>query len=325
MKCSIDTTNRGEGSGPNTVFFTIATRAPELNRCSSTRFAGRPEGHMDALTTRRHAGRLHAGSRALRRRKVIDRLKKPVAIHCHQDFGLGVANIPWRRWRPGLGFAHTTITGLGRARRQRADGRLSSCTLLALHDSTGIKREKFVESPSSSWSSGEGHAAAQPSELVGDKLYEVESGINRRLGPYVPEGSPARVRCRSFRSVGQSRVNIVLARTRTSVDRRVGRKDRHQDHGRGNAWRSCWRGKGEVVREEDLLTAEVQGNRRSRVVKNRNSHAGVDSSSETTNSIHSTRLLPGVWDFVMRHVHLGCDRACPALRSRGHLRDTPFQ
>jgi len=45
-------------------------------------------------------------------KKVIDRLEKPVEIHCHQDFGLGVANTV-AALAAGASVAHTTITGLG--------------------------------------------------------------------------------------------------------------------------------------------------------------------------------------------------------------------
>ena len=45
-------------------------------------------------------------------KKVIERLKKPIEIHCHQDFGLGVANTI-SALTAGASVAQTTITGLG--------------------------------------------------------------------------------------------------------------------------------------------------------------------------------------------------------------------
>src|SRR5260370_906109 len=74
----------------------------------------------------------------------IERLKKAVEIHCHQDFGLGVANT-LAALEAGASVAHTTITGLGeRAGNVPMEDVVLS--LLCLHDvNVGIKTEKFVE------------------------------------------------------------------------------------------------------------------------------------------------------------------------------------
>ena len=51
-------------------------------------------------------------------KKVIERLKKPVEIHCHQDFGLGVANTI-SALAAGSSVAHTTVTARSPARHGR--------------------------------------------------------------------------------------------------------------------------------------------------------------------------------------------------------------
>src|SRR5206468_4592082 len=77
---------------------------------SSSRVA--TEGHMDALTMADTVGVCTPDAVAYAVKKVSDRLKKPVEIHCYQDFGLGVANTI-SALAAGASVAHTTITGLG--------------------------------------------------------------------------------------------------------------------------------------------------------------------------------------------------------------------
>src|SRR5215471_16057620 len=88
-----------------------ATRT-ELNRFLDIVEQVATEGHMDALTMADTVGVCTPDAVTHVVRKVIDRLKKPVEIHCHQDFGLGVANTV-AALAAGASVAHTTITGLG--------------------------------------------------------------------------------------------------------------------------------------------------------------------------------------------------------------------
>src|SRR6266545_5530994 len=88
MKSSIDTTLAAKEAGLYTVFFTIDATRTELGRFLEIVEQVATEGHMDALTMADTVGVCtpDAGSYAIK--KVIERLKKPVEIHCHQDFGL---------------------------------------------------------------------------------------------------------------------------------------------------------------------------------------------------------------------------------------------
>ena len=123
MKSSIDTTLAAKEAGLYTVFFTIDATRTELNRFLDIVDQVATEGHMDALTMADTMGVVHAGGRvSYVVKKVIERLKKPVEIHCHQDFGLGVANTRRGARRRRVGGAHDDH-GPRRARRQRADGR----------------------------------------------------------------------------------------------------------------------------------------------------------------------------------------------------------
>ena len=143
-------------------------------------------------------------------KKVIQRLKKPVEAHCHMDFGLGVANT-LAALQAGASVAHTTVTGLGE-RAGNVPMEDVAMSMLCLHGvDLGLKTEKFVET--SKFVMDLAKVTQPPNRpIVGDKLYEVESGIIAgwvRLGrkghplesiPFAPE------------LVGQKPVSIVLGK-----------------------------------------------------------------------------------------------------------------
>src|SRR3954447_3818500 len=112
MKASIDTTLAAKEAGLYTVFFTIDATRTDLNRFLDIVEQVATEGHMDALTMADTVGVCTPDATAHAVAKVIERLKKPVEIHGHQDFGLGVANTI-SALAAGSSVAHTTITGLG--------------------------------------------------------------------------------------------------------------------------------------------------------------------------------------------------------------------
>src|SRR4029077_14843707 len=133
------------------------------------------EGHMDALTMADTVGVCTPEAISYAVTKVIDRLKKPVEIHCHQDFGLGVANTI-AALQAGASVAQTTVTGLGeRAGNVPMEDVVLS--LLCLHGvDIGIRTQKLCEV--SRFVMEKAKVTQPPNRpIVGDKLYEVESGI----------------------------------------------------------------------------------------------------------------------------------------------------
>src|SRR6202521_5665188 len=112
MKSSIDATRAAKEAGLYTVFFTIDATRTEVNRLLDIVERGATEGHMDAFTLADTMGGATPEAIYHVVKKAIQRLKKPVEIHCHQDFGLGVANTIYAL-AAGASVAHTTVTGLG--------------------------------------------------------------------------------------------------------------------------------------------------------------------------------------------------------------------
>jgi len=210
MKASIETTLAAKEAGLYTVFFTIDSTRTELNRFLDICEQVATEGHMDALTMADTMGGTTPDAYAYVVKKVIERLKKPVEAHCHMDFGLGVANTV-AALQAGASVAHTTVTGLGeRAGNVPMEDTVMS--MLCLHGiDLGIKTEKFVET--SKFVMDLAKVTQPPNRpIVGEKLYEVESGIIAgwvRLGR---NGHPLESIPFSPELVGQKPVSIVLGK-----------------------------------------------------------------------------------------------------------------
>ena len=210
MKASIDTTLAAKEAGLYTVFFTIDATRTELGRFLDIVEQVATEGHMDALTMADTVGVCTPDAVNYVVKKVIERLKKPVEIHCHQDFGLGVANTI-AALAAGASVAHTTVTGLGeRAGNVPMEDVVMS--LLCLYGlDLGIRTEKFCEV--SKFVLDLAKVSVPPNRpIVGDKLYEVESGIIAGWVRLARKDNPLEYVPFSPELVGQKPVNIVLGK-----------------------------------------------------------------------------------------------------------------
>jgi len=210
MKASIDTTLAAKEAGLYTVFFTIDATRTELNRFLDIVQQVATEGHMDALTMADTVGVCTPEAVSHAVKKVIERLRKPVEIHCHQDFGLGVANTI-AALQAGASVAHTTVTGLGeRAGNVPMEDVVMS--LLCLHGiNLGIRTEGFCDL--SKFVMDLAKVSQPPNRpIIGDKLYEVESGIIAGWVRLARKDHPLEYVPFSPDLVGQKPVNIVLGK-----------------------------------------------------------------------------------------------------------------
>jgi isopropylmalate/homocitrate/citramalate synthase len=210
MKSSIDATRAAKEAGLYTVFFTIdATRTP-VDRLLDIVEQVATEGHMDAFTLADTMGGCTPDAIYHVVKKAIARLKKPLEIHCHQDFGLGVANT-LAALQAGASVAQTTVTGLGeRAGNVPMEDVVLS--LLCLHGiDIGIKTEKFCEvSKFVMDMAGVKQPPNRP--IVGDQLYAVESGIIAGWFRLARKEAPLEYVPFSADLVGQKAVNVVLGK-----------------------------------------------------------------------------------------------------------------
>ncbi|MEW5978066.1 MAG: pyruvate carboxyltransferase [Acidobacteriota bacterium] len=175
IKSSIETTLAAKELGLYTVFFTIDSTRSDLDRYMDLMERVATEGHMDAMTLADSFGVCTPQGIAMVVKKLRSRFKQPIEIHCHEDFGLGVANTV-AALANGASVAHVTVSATG----ERAGNVPLEDTVMALRClyglETGIKTEKFYEL-SKLVQELSGFSLPPNRPIVGDSLYNIESGI----------------------------------------------------------------------------------------------------------------------------------------------------
>lgn len=172
---SIESTAYAHSQGLEVVFFPIDFSRAEMNWVLDLITRVAREGHMDALALVDTFGVLapHAVQYLVREAK--KRINKRLEAHFHMDFGLGIANTIMAL-AEGVEVIHSTVLGLGE-RAGNIPMEETVMGLLTLYGvDTGIKYEKLyplaklVQELS-------GHAVASNRPVVGDALFQIESGI----------------------------------------------------------------------------------------------------------------------------------------------------
>jgi isopropylmalate/homocitrate/citramalate synthase len=210
MKSSIDATLAAKELGLYTVFFTIDSTRTEVDRLLEIAETVATEGHMDAYTIADSFGGV--GPEAVYHvvKKVVKRLKKPVEIHCHMDYNMGVANTI-AALQAGASVAHVTVTGLG----ERAGNVPLEDTVMALKTmygvEMGIKTEKFCETSKFVLDLAKVTIPGNR-PIVGDMLYQIESGIVAGFFRKAREKHPLEYVPFTAAMVGQKPVGIVLGK-----------------------------------------------------------------------------------------------------------------
>ncbi len=175
IKSSIETTLAAKEAGLYTVFFTIDSTRSDLDRYMDLVERVATEGHMDAMTLADSFGVCTPQGIAMVVKKLRARFKQPIEIHCHEDFGLGVANTI-AALSNGASVAHVTVSATG----ERAGNVPLEDTVMALRClygiETGVKTEKFYEL-SKLVQQLSGFTLPPNRPIVGDSLYYIESGI----------------------------------------------------------------------------------------------------------------------------------------------------
>ena len=175
MDLSIEATAYAKEKGLYTVFFTIDATRSDLEWLLNlvTRVAS--EGHMDAFTLVDTFGVLSPHAATYFTKRVKERVTKPLEIHFHSDFGMGVANTI-NAVLAGAEVIHSTVLGIG----ERAGNTPMEETVLALLAMYGIdvglnykkmnELSKLVQELA-----GVQIPACRP--FIGDGAYTIESGI----------------------------------------------------------------------------------------------------------------------------------------------------
>ena len=172
---SIKATSYAKKQGLYTVFFTIDGTRTEMDWLLKLVNRVATEGHMDAFTLVDTFGVLSPQAASYFTRKVKEGVKKPLEIHFHSDFGLGVANTIMAVLSGGE-VIHSTVGGIGE-RCGNAPMEETVLALLTLYGiDVGIDYSKLNElSEMVMRMAGIESSANRP--FIGSKAYTIESGI----------------------------------------------------------------------------------------------------------------------------------------------------
>jgi isopropylmalate/homocitrate/citramalate synthase len=210
VKQSVDTIRAAKKLGMYAVLFTIdATRTP-LNAFLATVTEALEASGADSVCITDSYGAANPAGIALAVSALKQKTTKPVEIHCHDDFGLGVANT-LAGLANGAEVAHVTVTGIG----ERAGNAALESTVMALEClygvNTGIRTQQLY-GLSALVQKSAGFAVPSNRSIVGRGLYSIESGVVAMLSRRTREVAP--LECMPFlpAMAGRPAAEIVLGK-----------------------------------------------------------------------------------------------------------------
>jgi isopropylmalate/homocitrate/citramalate synthase len=175
IELSITATAAAKKADLKTVFFTIDATRSDLNWLLDLVDRVATEGHMDAFSLVDTFGVLSPQAATYFTKKVKERISKPLEVHFHPDFGMGVANTI-NAVLAGAEVIHTTVLGIG----ERAGNTPMEETVLALLTMYGIdvgidygklnELSQLVQELS-------GFKVPKNRPFIGESSYNIESGI----------------------------------------------------------------------------------------------------------------------------------------------------
>ena len=175
IELATDATLYAHEHGLKVTFFTIDSTRATFPSCWRLVNAVAKNGHMDSLTLVDTFGVCSPEAIKTFVRKIKTRVNKPLEIHCHNDFGLGVANT-LAAVGVGVETVHTTVNGIGERMGNTCFEETAIALQLLYGVETGIKFEKLralskmVEELSS--------IRLPPQKpVVGGRIFAIESGI----------------------------------------------------------------------------------------------------------------------------------------------------
>lgn len=176
VNLSIEATLAAKEAGLDTVFFTIDSSRAEFDFYLDMVERVATEGHMDALALVDTFGGVAPNAIPVWVKKVRERLPGVrLEAHFHDDFGLGVANTI-AAMASGVEVAHTTVTGVGERAGNTPMEDLALALRMLYNVEHGLVTESFY-ALSRLVRERTGHQIPSNRAAVGERLFEVESGI----------------------------------------------------------------------------------------------------------------------------------------------------
>jgi isopropylmalate/homocitrate/citramalate synthase len=207
---SIESTAYAHSQGLEVVFFPIDFSRAEINWVLDliTRVAN--EGHMDALALVDTFGVLAPHAMQYLVRETKKRISKRLEAHFHMDFGMGIANT-LMAVAEGVEVIHSTVLGLGE-RAGNVPMEETAMALLTLYGiDTGLKYDKFY-SLARLVQELSGHAVPSNRPVVGEQLFQIESGIIASWWQNCGQDHPTELFPYRWDVVGQPPPKVVLGK-----------------------------------------------------------------------------------------------------------------
>jgi isopropylmalate/homocitrate/citramalate synthase len=175
IQLSVEATAYAAEHGLHVAFFTIDATRASFETCWRLVNAVATEGHMDSLVMVDTFGVCSPEAIKYFVSKMKERIRKPIEIHCHNDFGLGVANT-LAAVTAGVEIVHTTVNAIG---ERVGNGSLDEIALsleMLYGVKTGIRKEKLYDL--SKTVERLSLVKMPPNKpVVGDGAFTTESGI----------------------------------------------------------------------------------------------------------------------------------------------------
>ncbi|MEM2404425.1 MAG: pyruvate carboxyltransferase [Candidatus Methanomethylicia archaeon] len=211
LELPIEATNYAAEHGLKVAFFTIDGTRADMDWWFRIISKVATEGHMDSLVVVDTFGVCTPEAIRYYVRRVKERIpNKPIEVHCHNDFGLAVANT-LAAVSEGAEIVHTTVNGIGE-RMGNADLAQTALALKALYGlNLNLKLEKLYElSRLVEELSGVKQIPNAP--VTGEKVYWVESGIVASWWLQVMDKDPLIMFPYSWNLIGQKPPEIILGK-----------------------------------------------------------------------------------------------------------------
>jgi isopropylmalate/homocitrate/citramalate synthase len=208
---SVEATSYAHEHGLYVTFFTIDSSRASFRSCWKLISAVAGKGHMDSLTVVDTCGVCSPQGYAQLVRNIKKRVKKPLEVHCHNDFGLAVANTI-AGVAEGAQVIHTTVNGIG----ERTGNASLEQTVMALKMLYGVNsnvRLEKLRSLSKLIQEVTGQKLPLNAPVVGDNIFKTESGIITGWWSKVePQNMPLEVFPFLPEVVGHEGVEILLGK-----------------------------------------------------------------------------------------------------------------
>ena len=211
VRLSIEATLAAKDAGLYTVFFPIDSSRAEMGWYLDLIERVAAEGHMDALAVVDTFGGVAPHAIPYWIEKVRERLgDTPLECHFHDDFGMAVANTV-TALAAGAACAHTTVTGIGERAGNCALEDLVLGLLLLYGVELGIDTSRFFDL-SQTVRRHAAHSIPSNRAIVGERLYNVESGIIAGWVRMCGEKNPTEIFPYHWDLVGQRPAQVVLGK-----------------------------------------------------------------------------------------------------------------